>query len=578
MKTITIELIGEVDDDMVATFVKRKKELEAADEIHLLINSGGGAVFAGVAIYNLLSKVRAKITTEVLGIAASAASLVALVGDRLIMDQGSFLMIHEPWSMTIGTADDLGETAILLQRIREEMALIYAERLGIDVDLAIKMMAEETWLTFDDLQELSFAGELIRGPAQQAVASVYMSRIFEEMEKKGFKVPVKNSAKKAEEKKKKEGDMDDIFEKKMDSVTAKIDKMLEVLTTATDRVETPMASTSYEVGGPDFVPGGKYRLANGRELKSVGDFIPYALAHPGEVKALVSREADATDGLPIPKAYTEELWRALVSETIITQKAMRFGGTLLTLQAPVLAQDGTAGPGGGYTPTYKAEGADYDISDPKIGEILLQPRRLGAVTYLSDKILASTSAIEQTISDFCRERIFAVAEKKFLAGSGTGEPQGIIGSAATISITRSTANDVTAVDLQKMISALTPASRMRAFWIFSIDAAQKIYGLLDNAKGATVLSGPMTFTIFGLPVFFAETVPLGTSGDVLLVDPQAYAIHEGLQLQVKVSAEAGFRADSLAVKVGWAHDGKPRVKAPIAWTTGKTVSPFVKLT
>jgi ATP-dependent Clp endopeptidase proteolytic subunit ClpP len=130
--------------------------------IRLLLNSPGGDVFAGMAMYNLLSSVRSKLTVEVLGIAASMASVIALAGQTLVMGEGSFLMIHNPWTITWGDASDLRKTADTLDKVKGELLNIYTSRSGLSAKEITEMMDAETWLTADESVDKGFAHEVNR--------------------------------------------------------------------------------------------------------------------------------------------------------------------------------------------------------------------------------------------------------------------------------------------------------------------------------------------------------------------------------------------------------------------------------
>lgn len=141
---------------MAAQFVKDLKAI-TADEITVHINSEGGSVFDGIAIYNAIRNHGAKITTRIEGIAASMASVIALAGDtRLIADAG-FVMIHNPWTWTDGEADDLRKAADVLDKIGEQLAAIYANRLGKSAEEVKEIMDAETWWSADEAIENGFA-------------------------------------------------------------------------------------------------------------------------------------------------------------------------------------------------------------------------------------------------------------------------------------------------------------------------------------------------------------------------------------------------------------------------------------
>lgn len=115
-------------------------------DIQVNINSPGGDFFEGVAVYNLLRQHKAKVTVNVLGLAASAASIIAMAGDEINMGEGSFLMIHNAWCMAIGNRHDMQAAAEQLAPFDAAMAEVYAARAGITVKSAAKLMDAESWI------------------------------------------------------------------------------------------------------------------------------------------------------------------------------------------------------------------------------------------------------------------------------------------------------------------------------------------------------------------------------------------------------------------------------------------------
>lgn len=131
-----------------------------AKVLNVEINSPGGDVFAGLAIYNALRASGKEIVVKVMGVAASAASLIAMAGDKRVMPKNSFMMIHNPWSFAVGNADELRETANTLDKIGGSLLATYAARTGLPEDELTAMLATDTWLTADEAKEKGFATEV----------------------------------------------------------------------------------------------------------------------------------------------------------------------------------------------------------------------------------------------------------------------------------------------------------------------------------------------------------------------------------------------------------------------------------
>lgn len=158
----------EIFDEIDSFFGMGPKEFKAqfdtikdAKKIKLLINSPGGDVFDGAAIYNMLSTVRGKLEVEVIGLAASMASIIALAGSKLTMAVGSYYMIHNPWAFTGGDAVGLRKIADLLDKMKTDDIAIYSKKSGLPEKEIASMMDDETWLTADEAIEKGFADDSV---------------------------------------------------------------------------------------------------------------------------------------------------------------------------------------------------------------------------------------------------------------------------------------------------------------------------------------------------------------------------------------------------------------------------------
>jgi len=148
-----------------------KQDLEAlgnVSEIRVLINSHGGDVSEGTAIYNLLKDHRAKVTTEVVGMAASIASLIFEAGDVRRVAENAALMIHLPWTITVGDEQDHEKQLQLLKSAGVQSAKTYAARTGNSEEQILEWMKAEKWIWSDEVVGLGFADEVIPNKAMAA--------------------------------------------------------------------------------------------------------------------------------------------------------------------------------------------------------------------------------------------------------------------------------------------------------------------------------------------------------------------------------------------------------------------------
>lgn len=131
-----------------------------ADTIHVHINSGGGDAFDGIAIFNQLRNHGSKIVIHIDGLAASAASLIAMAADELIMNTGSMLMIHEASTIAWGNKSDFKKTLNALEGIDKSIADIYMTRFLGEREEIDQLIAAESWFTASEAVELGLADSI----------------------------------------------------------------------------------------------------------------------------------------------------------------------------------------------------------------------------------------------------------------------------------------------------------------------------------------------------------------------------------------------------------------------------------
>jgi len=148
------------------SFIDEIKEYEDR-ELNIHINSLGGEVFEGMAIYSIIQRRTSKTTVYIEGIAASIASVIALAADEVIMSENSLLMIHNAWGGTQGEAKDMRKQAEILEKITNEIAEVYGKKTKIPYNEIVEMMDEETWLTAEEAVALGFV-DSISEPIQVA--------------------------------------------------------------------------------------------------------------------------------------------------------------------------------------------------------------------------------------------------------------------------------------------------------------------------------------------------------------------------------------------------------------------------
>tara|TARA_R100001530_G_scaffold131844_2_gene103753 strand:+ start:466 stop:1572 length:1107 start_codon:yes stop_codon:yes gene_type:complete len=146
-------------DITAKTFVEDINNIKSK-KLNVYINSLGGSVFDGIAIYNTLKNFKGKVTTKIQGIGASIASVIALAGDKIEMSDNSLLMIHDPYAVAGGNSTEMRKTADLLDKIRNEIANIYQKQTGLDTKTIESLMTNETWFNSSEALEKGFITDI----------------------------------------------------------------------------------------------------------------------------------------------------------------------------------------------------------------------------------------------------------------------------------------------------------------------------------------------------------------------------------------------------------------------------------
>ena len=138
------------------------KDFDAIKEktIHLRINSPGGNVFDGIAIYEAVRRHPSNVVAHIDGLAGSMASVIALAANDVVISKMGYYMIHEPWSIAMGNADDMRKEADLLDSISDTLLGAYTDKTGLKKDKIKELMAEESWLNSELALEYGFVDRI----------------------------------------------------------------------------------------------------------------------------------------------------------------------------------------------------------------------------------------------------------------------------------------------------------------------------------------------------------------------------------------------------------------------------------
>ena len=185
-------------DDEITPKQFKSELMSGSGDITLWINSPGGDVFAASQIYNMLMDYKGNVTVKIDGLAASAASVIAMAGTRVLMSPVSQIMIHNPMTVAIGNAEEMSKAIDMLSEIKESIINAYELKTNLPRDEISKMMDSETWMNARKAVELGFANEIMYTEKDQNSEKISNSYIFSRMavtNKLIYKLKNKNQAK-----------------------------------------------------------------------------------------------------------------------------------------------------------------------------------------------------------------------------------------------------------------------------------------------------------------------------------------------------------------------------------------------
>lgn len=162
-KTAEVFLYDEIGSGFFDSSVSAKqfaddlKAMGKVDRINVRVNSPGGDVFDGLAIYNTLKRHPAYVAMDIDGMALSIASIIVMAGDEINMAKNAMMMIHDPWKVAGGTADDFRKLADMMDQVKGNMAKTYSDRTKMPENEIEDMMSAETWMTAEQAVKNGFA-------------------------------------------------------------------------------------------------------------------------------------------------------------------------------------------------------------------------------------------------------------------------------------------------------------------------------------------------------------------------------------------------------------------------------------
>lgn len=203
-KNAELMLYGDIAESFWGDTISAKEVTEYladldVENINVYINSNGGVVDTAIAINNALRRHKAKVTVNIDGIAASAATLITCAGDTVRMPKNALFMIHNPLTIAMGDSEEMRKQADVLEKYKNSIMETYLQKVNIDKEKLSELMDNESWLNAEEALEYGFVDEIIENAYIQVVENKVISNnmVFNMAEFKNFNVDknIKNNGK-----------------------------------------------------------------------------------------------------------------------------------------------------------------------------------------------------------------------------------------------------------------------------------------------------------------------------------------------------------------------------------------------
>lgn len=308
-------------------------------------------------------------------------------------------------------------------------------------------------------------------------------------------------------------------------------------------------------------------------------------------KAALGEASGVTGGYTVPPDFYRQLMELIEENTFIRPRAFVFPMASASAQFPYIDMTTAQAAGvspffGGVQMQWTAEAQNRTETEPQFKMMELKAWELSGYSVSSNVLLADAAfGLEKFLFNLFARAVAWFEEYAFLQGNGVGKPQGMVNCPAALGVDRATANEVAFADVANMWSKLLPESVNKAIWACSPTVIPQLLQLQDGANRAIFISIDQgatkrpTWRLLGGDVFITEKLPkLGSTGDLVLIDPSLYVIGDRQEIEIAASEHVNFLANQMTWRVVERVDGQPWLDKPITLQDSTTqVSPFVIL-
>lgn len=626
-----IFIYGEIGESMFSEGIGAKqfaKELKALGDIKTLtvrINSPGGSVFEGQAIYSQLKNHKAEKIVHIDGLAASIASVIAMSGDLIVMPENATMMIHDPTGMVVGTSEDMLKMAEALDTIKLGIIAAYRDKTGLSDEKISSLMSAETWMSAEDALKYGFADHIAE-PMKMA-ASYDLSKFnFKNIPRNLGGINMKCSIcgtellqdRKCPTCHDKNYRKDMYAERERVQACMAMGKEFRCTDLANEAIvegwsedqlrteilkqikaKSPSSGPSFStIGNPFPVNDGKPFGNFGEQLQAVvksarTGHTDQRLLEITNAAAGMSEAVPSEGGFVVQSDFTTALLEKANETAVLAPLCYRVPVSGSGLKAPVIDETSRATGSrlGGVQAYWTAEATEVTAKKPKLAMLELSLKKLMGVSYATDELLEDQVALEAVITRGFTEEIGFLLDAAIVSGSGAGQPLGILNADCLVTVSKETgqiADTIVAENVINMYSRMHRTGKIKAVWLVNSECWPQLFQLSMTFGASSYplfmppggLSQSPYGTLFGRPVIEVEQASaLGDKGDIVFADLTQYLlIDKASGINTAVSIHVKFLTDETAFRFTYRCDGQPIWKSALTPYKGSaTVSPFIAL-
>lgn len=621
-------------------FVKEIDDLGEIKTLDIFINSPGGSVYEGLAIYNRLSMHKAKKTVHIDGLAASIASVIAMSGDTIVMPENALMMIHDPWTFAMGNADEMRKTADVLDKMKDSLVMAYKGKSDLDEDEIKQMMTDETWMNGNDAMEKGFCDECTKPQKLAALAGFDLSKfkhVPQALLRPAAAIPIKpkkevhnmavcpkcakpmvaDECPHCEQEAKAKAELAQLKEKEINRAKAlrAIGKEFKYEALAEFALEQDWTEDHLRTEILDRIkkktpPGAPLNIHitpahEGKPFRSFGEqLLAIKSAAHGHIDPRLREvynaptgagESSPSDGeYLIQTDFTTDLLARSNETQVLAPRCKHIPISGNRLEAPVIDEStrATGSRWGGVQVYRAAEAAQVTAKKPKFSMLSMKLEKIMGLFYATEELLSDASALQAIAGQAFVEEFGFKIDDEIVNGTGAGQMLGLLNAGALVSVGKETgqeADTIIAENVMNMYSRMPARLIPGAEWYINQEIWPQLFKmqLTLGTGGVPLFMPPQGLsvapygTLMGRPIVpIEQAAKLGDQGDIFFANLSQFAIIEKGGIEAAQSIHVQFLTNETAFRWTVRNNGQPIWKSaltPYKGNASYTLSPFITL-